>query len=160
MRDVRQLRACLVFFGRHLAFPQFSVLRSVVIPPVSGVWANTVAAYETLPPLLRALADQLWALHSDGCDYAHPNATARELPYRETVFKSTNYESEHPVGQVHPRTGERAISLGNFCSQASRRQCDRRGASVCDAAGSRDAAMWRSGTIARRRATSDASCAG
>jgi alpha-ketoglutarate-dependent taurine dioxygenase len=45
------------------AFPQFSVLRGVVIPPVGGdtVWANTVAAYETLPPLLRGLADQLWA---------------------------------------------------------------------------------------------------
>src|SRR5262249_9863032 len=53
------------------AFPQFSVLRGVVIPPVGGdtVWANTVAAYETLPPLLRGLADQLWALHSNVYDY-------------------------------------------------------------------------------------------
>src|SRR6516162_9322917 len=48
------------------AFPQFSVLRGVVIPPVGGdtVWANTVGAYETLPWVLRGLADQLWALHS------------------------------------------------------------------------------------------------
>src|SRR5215831_13964219 len=44
------------------AFPLFSVLRGVVIPPVGGdtVWANTVAAYERLPPMLRGLADQLW----------------------------------------------------------------------------------------------------
>src|SRR5215470_6459454 len=37
------------------AFPLFFVLRGVVIPPVGGdtVWANTVAAYETLPPVLR-----------------------------------------------------------------------------------------------------------
>ncbi len=43
------------------AFPLFSILRGVVIPPVGGdtVWANAVAAYETLPPLLRDLADQL-----------------------------------------------------------------------------------------------------
>jgi alpha-ketoglutarate-dependent sulfate ester dioxygenase len=98
------------------AFPQFSVLRGVVIPPVGGdtVWANAVAAYKTLPPLLRGLADQLWALHSNGYDYAHPNATAREVHYRETVFKSTICEVEHPVVQVHPLTGERAIILGHF----------------------------------------------
>jgi taurine dioxygenase len=48
------------------AFPQFSVLRGVAIPPVGGdtMWANTVAAYEALPPVLRGLADQLWALYS------------------------------------------------------------------------------------------------
>jgi hypothetical protein len=51
------------------------------------VWANTVAAYATLPPLLRGLADQLRALHSNGYDYAHPNATARQVRYRETVFR-------------------------------------------------------------------------
>ncbi len=100
------------------AFPQFSVLRGVVIPPVGGdtVWANTVAAYETLPPLLRSLADQLWALHSNVYDYAarRPNATARQVQRYETIFKSTVYETEHPVVQVHPLTGEQAIVLGYF----------------------------------------------
>jgi alpha-ketoglutarate-dependent taurine dioxygenase len=100
------------------AFPLFSVLRGVVIPPVGGdtVWANTVVAYETLPPVLRGLADQLWALHSNGYDYAatRPNATARQAQRYETVFKSTVYETEHPVVQVHPLTGERAITLGYF----------------------------------------------
>jgi alpha-ketoglutarate-dependent sulfate ester dioxygenase len=100
------------------AFPLFSVLRGVVIPPVGGdtVWANTVAAYATLPPVLRGLADQLWALHSNVYDYAaaRPNATARQVQRYETVFKSTVYETEHPVVQVHPLTGERAIILGYF----------------------------------------------
>jgi alpha-ketoglutarate-dependent sulfate ester dioxygenase len=100
------------------AFPLFSVLRGVVIPLVGGdtVWANTVAAYETLPPVLRGLADQLWALHSNVYDYAarRPNATARQVQRYETVFKSTVYETEHPVVQVHPLTGERAIVLGYF----------------------------------------------
>jgi alpha-ketoglutarate-dependent sulfate ester dioxygenase len=100
------------------AFPLFSVLRGVVIPPVGGdtVWANTVAAYATLPPVLRGLADQLWALHANAYDYAatRPNATARQVQRYETVFKSTIYETEHPVVQVHPLTGERAIILGYF----------------------------------------------
>jgi len=41
------------------AFPQFSVLRGVVIPNVGGdtVWANTAAAYANLPERLRILAD-------------------------------------------------------------------------------------------------------
>jgi alpha-ketoglutarate-dependent sulfate ester dioxygenase len=34
--------------------------------------------------------------------------------YREIVFKSTICEVEHPVVQVHPLTGERAIILGHF----------------------------------------------
>jgi alpha-ketoglutarate-dependent taurine dioxygenase len=100
------------------AFPQFSVLRGVVIPPVGGdtVWANAVAAYGTLPPVLRGLADQLWALHSNAYDYgaARPNATAQQVQRYETVFKSTVYETKHPVVQVHPQTGERAIMLGYF----------------------------------------------
>src|SRR5215475_9848478 len=62
------------------AFPLFSVLRGVVIPPVGGdtVWANAVAAYTTLPPVLRSLADQLWAIHANAYDYAgtRPDATA------------------------------------------------------------------------------------
>ena len=33
------------------------------------MWANTVAAYETLPPVLRGVADQLWALHANAYDY-------------------------------------------------------------------------------------------
>src|SRR6267154_777235 len=100
------------------AFPQFSVLRGVVIPSVGGdtAWANTVAPYETLPPVLRGLADQLWALHSNVYDYAatRPSATARQVQRYETVFKSTVYEAEHPVVQVHPLTGERTIILGSF----------------------------------------------
>src|SRR5215831_18997130 len=100
------------------AFPLFSVLRGVVIPPVGGdtVWANTVAAYDTLPPVLRDLADQLWALHANAYDYAatRPNATARQVQRYEIVFKSTVYETEHPVVQAHPLTGERAIILGYF----------------------------------------------
>jgi taurine dioxygenase len=100
------------------AFPLFSILRGVVIPPVGGdtVWVNTVGAYETLPSVLSGLADQLWALHSNAYDYGatRPNATARQVQRYERIFKSTVYETEHPVVQMHPLTGERAIILGSF----------------------------------------------
>jgi alpha-ketoglutarate-dependent sulfate ester dioxygenase len=79
------------------AFPLFSVLRGVAIPPVGGdtVWANTVAAYETLPPLLRGLADQLWALHSNVYDYAATRPTPR--PGRcNATRRSSNRRSMRP----------------------------------------------------------------
>src|SRR5215470_14596116 len=59
---------------------------------------------------------RLWALHANAYDYTavHPNATARQMQRYETVFKSTIYETEHPVVQVNPLSGERAIVLGYF----------------------------------------------
>jgi len=100
------------------AFPLFSVLRGVVIPPVGGdtVWANTVAAYEMLPPMLRSLADQLWALHAK-CLRLCRNAPERRGPAAATLrdrVQSTVYQTEHPVVQVHPLTGARVIILGCF----------------------------------------------
>jgi alpha-ketoglutarate-dependent taurine dioxygenase len=99
-------------------FPALAVLRAVQIPPVGGdtVWANTVAAYESLNEPLRALADTLWALHGNDYDYAatrsEPDDEGRRR-YRE-VFVSKLYQAEHPVVQVHPETGERALILGHF----------------------------------------------
>jgi taurine dioxygenase len=100
------------------AYPAVSILRAVTIPPVGGdtVWANTVAAYDELPEPLRALADTLWAVHGNDYDYAttrvDPDA-AGVRKYRE-LFVSRLIEAEHPVVQVHPLSGERAIVLGHF----------------------------------------------
>jgi alpha-ketoglutarate-dependent taurine dioxygenase len=51
------------------AYPQISILRALVVPEYGGdtVWANTAAAYQSLTPALRDLADNLWALHSRTC---------------------------------------------------------------------------------------------
>lgn len=59
-------------------YPAFSVLRGVAIPEYGGntVWANTATAYAGLPAPLKALVDNLWALHSNEYDYA--NAFERE----------------------------------------------------------------------------------
>ena len=99
------------------AYPRISILRGVVVPESGGdtVFSNTVAAYETLPEPLKALADRLWAVHSNAYDYAsvRPHATAEERALFEKQFTSTVYETEHPVVRVLPN-GERTLLLGNF----------------------------------------------
>jgi len=105
------------------AYPKISVLRGVVIPPVGGdtVWANTVAAYEGLPPALKSLAESLWAVHSNLYDYAavRPQGSAAAAKYYEEVFTSTVYETEHPVVRVLPRDGKRSLVLGHFVRRFS-----------------------------------------
>ncbi len=100
------------------AYPKISILRGVVIPEFGGdtIWANTVAAYEGLPPALKAAAEQLWAVHSNAHDYAarRPHASEEDRRHFEEVFTSTVYETEHPVVRVHPETGERSLVLGSF----------------------------------------------
>ena len=100
------------------AYPQASVLRAVVVPEAGGdtVWANTARAYDDLPVELKALAEGLWATHSNSYDYAAAKPAASEEAakrYRE-VFASTVYETDHPVVRVHPETGERTLVLGQF----------------------------------------------
>lgn len=100
------------------AYPKISILRGVVVPAVGGdtLWANTAAAYEDLPPPLRSLADQLWAIHTNIYDYAgaKPNASSEAVRRYREVFSATVYETEHPLVHVHPETGERALILGHF----------------------------------------------
>ncbi|MEU3721467.1 TauD/TfdA family dioxygenase [Streptomyces sp. NPDC031705] len=100
------------------AYPAFSILRAVTVPPYGGntLWANTATAYSHLPEPLRALADGLRALHSNEYDYAalRPDALPEALAQYREVFTSTAFLTEHPVVRVHPETGERTLLLGNF----------------------------------------------
>ncbi|GAA5041804.1 TauD/TfdA dioxygenase family protein [Nocardia callitridis] len=101
--------------------PKASILRAVTLPSYGGstTWASTVAAYESLPDSLRLLAENLRAVHTNVYDYAANNARhadAQSEKYR-AEFRSTYYETEHPVVRVHPETGERALLLGHFVKQ-------------------------------------------
>ncbi|MGW1228073.1 TauD/TfdA dioxygenase family protein [Streptomyces sp. NPDC001478] len=100
------------------AYPAFSILRAVVIPPYGGntLWSNTAAAYAELPAGLRTLADGLRAVHSNDYDYVavRPDALPEALAQYREVFTSTKFLTEHPVVRVHPETGERVLLLGNF----------------------------------------------
>ena len=100
------------------AYPEASILRALIIPPAGGdtLWANGATAYAELPAPLKALADNLRAIHTNAYDYAasRPEASAEQIKRHREVFASTVYETEHPVVHVHPESGERALLLGNF----------------------------------------------
>ncbi|MGW6421656.1 TauD/TfdA dioxygenase family protein [Nocardia sp. NPDC055053] len=101
--------------------PKASILRAVALPSYGGstTWASTVAAYNALPEPLRRLAESLRARHTNRYDYA---ADIEDSPddidraYRRE-FESTYFETEHPVVEVHPETGERALLLGCFVKE-------------------------------------------
>jgi taurine dioxygenase len=99
-------------------YPKISILRAVTVPPFGGdtVWANTAAAYQDLSPELRDLADRLWALHTNEYDYlgSHTQASSHAVKHFNEVFTSTVFETQHPIVQVHPETGERTLILGHF----------------------------------------------
>ena len=103
--------------------PAISVLRAVTLPPYGGntVWANTARAYDDLPVPLRALVDELWAVHTNSYDYAQQDEdTDRpDANYSRADFVSQLFETEHPVVRVHPETGERSLVLGHFVKQFS-----------------------------------------
>jgi alpha-ketoglutarate-dependent taurine dioxygenase len=100
------------------AYPKASILRALVVPAAGGdtVWANTAAAYRDLSPPLRALADTLWALHTNEYDYQarRPDASNESVRRYQEVFTRTVYETKHPLVRVHPETGERTLVLGHF----------------------------------------------
>ena len=102
--------------------PAISVLRAITLPPYGGttVWANTVRAYDSLHPALKALADSLWAVHSNLYDYVRDDESrwiggidVQEQAYRQE-FSQQEFETEHPVVRIHPETGERTLLLGHF----------------------------------------------
>ncbi|GAC67328.1 TauD/TfdA dioxygenase family protein [Gordonia soli] len=104
--------------------PKASILRAVTLPSYGGAttWASTVAAYEQLPKPLRALAEELWATHSNLYDYVSQTEPSGGIDvankaehYKE--FTSTEYQTLHPVVRVHPETGERSLLLGHFAKE-------------------------------------------
>jgi len=105
--------------------PDFSVLRTVIVPDVGGdtIWADTVAAYQSLRPELQQLAIALRAVHTNGYDYGRPDFRSLEGKVdsvrraHSRQFASTVYQAEHPVARVHPETGEHALLLGSFAQR-------------------------------------------
>jgi alpha-ketoglutarate-dependent sulfate ester dioxygenase len=104
--------------------PKASLLRAVSLPSYGGTttWASTEAAYEQLPAPLRALTENLWAVHTNTYDYA-ARYDGRPEEFTDTVreyrkeFVREYYETEHPVVRVHPETGKRVLLLGHFVKQ-------------------------------------------
>jgi alkyl sulfatase len=98
-------------------YPAASILRAVTLPSYGGstLWASTAAAYQALPEPLKALTENLWALHSNRFDYitASQLQTDEQKAHR-TKFEKVDFRTEHPVVRVHPETGERTLVSGDF----------------------------------------------
>ena len=99
--------------------PAISILRGVVIPPYGGdtVWANTETAYDLLPAPLKALVEELWALHTNEYDYA---AVSDRLEHdQEQVFSRENFDR---ALRDRAPGGARAPETGKLCSPGPLRQ--------------------------------------
>lgn len=102
--------------------PKASLLRAIALPEYGGTtsWASTEAAYDQLPAPLAALAENLWASHTNDYDYVKDVAEDGDQRDADTVrqyreeFVSEHFETEHPVVRVHPETGRRVLLLGHF----------------------------------------------
>ncbi|MEU4876540.1 TauD/TfdA family dioxygenase [Streptomyces sp. NPDC021608] len=100
--------------------PQASTLRSITVPPYGGetLIASSAAAYRQLPEPLRALADNLWAEHTNDYDYAVPAEEVDEKRAAQRAqFTSIKFRTVHPVVRVHPLTGERGLFIGGFAQR-------------------------------------------
>ncbi|MFJ5303954.1 TauD/TfdA dioxygenase family protein [Streptomyces sp. NPDC088350] len=100
--------------------PQASTLRSITVPPYGGetLIASSAAAYRDLPEPLRALADTLWAEHTNDYDYAVPEEEIDdEKAAQRAQFTSITFRTVHPVVRVHPLTGERGLFIGGFAQR-------------------------------------------
>jgi len=99
-------------------YPAASVLRAVTLPSYGGstLWANTAAAYQDLPEPLKALANNLWALHSNRYDYVKTEMTEMTDAQKalRQAFEKPDFRTEHPVVRVHPETSERTLLAGDF----------------------------------------------
>lgn len=97
--------------------PAGSVLNAVEVPPYGGdtLWANQIAAYETLPQALQQLLDGRDAIHVGkpyGVRWAPPAASRSGASIKMTRDDpAADEERRHPAVRVHPRTGARSLYL-------------------------------------------------
>ena len=86
--------------------PAGSILRAERVPEVGGdtTWTNLVAAYQGLSAPLRAFVDTLRAEHR----YGGSRRIEGDSEYAKRINDNL-LVAVHPVGRVHPETGERAL---------------------------------------------------
>lgn len=96
----------------------FAILRPIELPAVGGdtMWANAANAYRRLPEPLKPLADNLWSIHSSDFDFegSFDEAYKARMDDYSANTKKHPVQTEHPVVQVHPETGERSLILGSW----------------------------------------------
>ncbi len=86
---------------------RYSILYGVDIPAYGGdtLFANLIAAYEGLSPKIRALIDDLQAVHR----VTSYDAGAQKI--RKDGRATGPFVSLHPLVRIHPETGEKLLFL-------------------------------------------------
>ena len=99
--------------------PAISILRGVTLPAYGGTtnWANTVTAYEGLPAPLKALVDQLWAVHTNAYDYARETESGEDDPDSTSPARSSSRSTTRPSTPSYASTPRPAS--GHSCSATS-----------------------------------------
>ena len=95
--------------------PAGSVLSAVEVPATGGdtLWANQIAAYETLPADLKALVEGRDAVHV-GAPYGVKHAPPEESRAGASIQMvrgdpEADRETFHPAVRTHPESGRRAL---------------------------------------------------
>jgi taurine dioxygenase len=103
--------ADLTFFD---APPMGAVLYAVEVPPVGGdtLFASQYAAYETLSGGMRAVLDELDAVHSASDAFGKTTVAGARSMQLKTV--EAPQEVVHPVVRVHPETGRRGLFVNKL----------------------------------------------
>jgi taurine dioxygenase len=93
-----------------LARPPKATLMRAIRPPEFGgdtCWSSMYAAYDALSEPMRAMLDKLSAVHSLGRFMARTGAFG--VHYAQTMGANHPPERVHPVIQIHPETGRKAL---------------------------------------------------
>ncbi|MGY1802878.1 TauD/TfdA dioxygenase family protein [Blastococcus sp. SYSU D00922] len=90
--------------------PLGSILRAVQVPEVGGdtQWADAEAAYLSLSPAVRELADQLTAVHDGTREFGYYLAQRGGNSWDGDDYRRLE-PVEHPVVRVHPESGRRSL---------------------------------------------------
>ncbi|WP_420993083.1 TauD/TfdA dioxygenase family protein [Cupriavidus sp. 30B13] len=99
--------------------PMGSALYARVIPPYGGdtLWTNMYRAYDALSDGLKAVLDNLRAVHSPVRSYGAAGAVVNngDPAHKMDVRTDERASSEvtHPVVRVHPATGKKALYVNS-----------------------------------------------
>jgi taurine dioxygenase len=90
-----------------------SMLYCREIPPVGGttMFANQIAAFETLSPTLRSILESLEAVHSIDHFMSRSKSFAERDPEQVAKIARLSPPVAQPVVRVHPETGRKALYI-------------------------------------------------
>jgi len=77
------------------------------------MWADLTAAYESLSPTMRAMLDQLTAVHDVLADNQRPRAQSDSKSSMKLDYSNVS-KARHPVVRVHPETGRKCLFINPF----------------------------------------------